>query len=99
MKKFPQDDQAKTICKNWAEDFKTMGMIEDYMFWEVTGLGFEIGGTVHDSSIIARIDRTIQSKIAVSKMTAIFPSPVKKALLQIGHEAKYLHKILTQKRD
>lgn len=99
MKTFPKDDQAKIICHTWADHFKTMGMMEDYMFWQVVGLGFEIGGTVQSPSIMAKINRTIQSRIAAPKMAAIFPSNAGKVLITFSREAKYLDMILTHSRD
>ena len=95
MKTFPKDDQAKIICHNWADHYKIMGMMEDYMFWQVVGLGFEIGGTVQNPSIMAKINRTIQSRIAAPKMGAFFPSDAGKVLITFSREAKYLDMALT----
>lgn len=95
MKKFPKDEQAKKICWDWAEDFKTMGMMVDCMFWLSIGLSFESGASVHDPRVITRINKTIQLKIEVSRMGAIFPKSLGKAILEIRREARYLEMLMT----
>ena len=94
MKNFPKDEQAKKICWDWADDFKTMGMEDDCMLWQSIGLAFEIGASVHDS-YITKINRTIQLKIEASRMGAILPKSLGNALLEISREAKYLEMLMT----
>lgn len=95
MKTFPKDEQAKNICYNWADDFKAMGMMNDVIVWQAAGLAFHNGTSVHDSYITTKIKRSIQIKIEVSKMAAILPSSVSKAILEISREAKYLDMLMT----
>ena len=95
MKTFPKDEQAKKICWDWADDFKTIGMVGDCMFWQSIGLAFESGASVHDSYIITKINRTIQLKIEASRMGAILPKSLGNALLEISREAKYLEMLMT----
>ena len=95
MKTFPKDEQAKKICWDWAEDFKAMGMVGDYMFWHSIGLAFDSGASVHDTYIITKINRTIRLKIETSRMGPVLPKSLGKALLQISREAKYLEMLMT----
>lgn len=95
MKTFPKDEQAKNICYNWANDFKAMGMMNDFIVWQAAGFAFDSGASVHDSYIITKIKRSIQIKIEVSKMAAILPSSLGNAILEISREAKYLDMLMT----
>ncbi|MFG0679236.1 hypothetical protein ACF8GB_01680 [Pseudomonas sp. xss_4] len=95
MKTFPKDEQAKKICWDWAEDFKSMGMVGDYMFWQSIGLAFDSGASVHDTYIITKINKSIRIKIEASRMGPILPKSLGKALIEIGREAKYLEMVMT----
>jgi hypothetical protein len=95
MNKFPQDKQAKEICFNWADDFKAMGMMDDFLVWRAAGFAFDNGTLAEHSYIITRIKRSIKIKIETSKIAAILPSSVSKAMLEISREAKYLDALMT----
>lgn len=95
MNKFPKDKQAKDICFNWADDFKAMGMMDDFLVWRAAGFAFDNGTLADDSYIITRIKRSIKIKIEISQIAAILPSSVSKAMLEISREAKYLDALMT----
>ncbi|OJT51562.1 hypothetical protein BSZ28_10020 [Pseudomonas moraviensis] len=70
-------------------------MMDDFIVWQAAGFAFDNGTSVHDSYIITKIKRSIQIKIELSKTAVILPSSVRKAILEIGREAKYLNMLMT----
>jgi ABC-type uncharacterized transport system permease subunit len=95
MNNFPKDELAENICYSWAEDFKAMGMMNNFSVWQAAGFAFESGASVHDSFIITKIKRSIKIRIESSKLSAVLPNSVAKALLEITREAKYLDMLMT----
>lgn len=96
MKVFPKDEQAKQICREWADDFKQKGMLRDFMFWQGAALGFDTGGSVANDSIIVEMNHAIRTKIEASKMAAMLPAQIRKAIAQIGGEAEYLQTVMAK---
>ncbi|WP_460950464.1 hypothetical protein AB6N16_24785 [Pseudomonas marginalis] len=99
MKIFPKDEQAKHICAEWAEDFRKRGMWQDFLLWYAVALAFDIGGTVEEDAVVAKIDRAIRTKMDTAKMVAFAPKKIRKALFEISEEAKYLHTVLFRVND
>jgi len=99
MKVFPKDEKAKSICSEWAEDFKHKGMWQDFLLWYAAALAFDIGGTVEEQPVVARINRAIRMKMEIPNMAAFAPKNIRQALFEISEEAKYLHTVLSRAVD
>jgi hypothetical protein len=99
MKVIPKDEQAKRICCEWAEDFKQKGMWQDFLLWYAVALAFDIGDTVAEDAVVAKINRAIQMKMETSTMAAFASKKIREALFEISEEAKYLHTVLFRVND
>lgn len=99
MKVFPKDSLAKRICDEWAQDFKDEGMWQDFLLWYAAALAFEIGGEVEEDAVVAKIHREIRIKMETAKLMKFAPRKMRKALLEISEEAKYLHTVLFRVND
>lgn len=95
MKVFPKDEHAKHICREWSADFMKKGMLLNSMLWQVAATAFDTGEAVdEDSPTLAEIHQSVRSKIETAEMATFLPKAVRKALIEIAEEAKYLQTVL-----
>ncbi|MHC8331860.1 hypothetical protein [Pseudomonas sp. LB3P25] len=95
MKTFPKDEQAKYICREWAADFMKKGMLLNSLLWQAVANAFDTGEAVdEDSTALAEIHQSVRSKIETAEMAKFLPKAVRKAVIEIAEEAKYLQTVL-----